>query len=54
MEQRQVHRAGGAGYRTQRPASPTPVRRSAGGGGQAPAPPGARKKKRRQKKAGVV
>ena len=54
MEQRQVHRAGGAGYRTQRPASPTPVRRSAGGAGQAPARPAARKKTRRQKKPGLI
>ncbi len=54
MEQHQVHRAGGAGYRTQRPASPTPVRRSAGGAGQAPARPAARKKTRRQKKPGLI
>ena len=54
MEQHQVHRAGGAGYRTQHPASPTPVRRSAGGAGQAPARPAARKKTRRQKKPGLI
>lgn len=54
MEQHQVHRAGGAGYRTQRPASPTPVRRSAGGAGQAPARPAARKKTRRQKKPSLI
>ncbi len=54
MEQHQVHRAGGAGYRTQRPASPPPVRRSAGGAGQAPARPAARKKTRRQKKPGLI
>ena len=54
MEQHQVHRAGGAGYRTQRPASPTPVRRSAGGAGQAPARPAARKKTRRKKKPGLI
>lgn len=54
MEQHQVHRAGGAGYRTQRPASPTPVRRSAGGAGQAPARPAARKKTRRQKKPDLI
>lgn len=54
MEQRQVHRAGGAGYRTQRPASPTPVRRGAGGAGQAPARPAARKKPRRKKKPGLI
>lgn len=54
MEQRQVHRAGEAGYRTQRPASPTPVRRSAGGAGQAPARPAARKKTRRKKKPGLI
>lgn len=54
MEQHQVHRAGGSGYRTQRPASPTPVRRSAGGAGQAPARPAARKKTRRKKKPGLI
>ena len=54
MEQHQVNRAGGAGYRTQRPASPTPVRRSAGGAGQATARPAARKKTRRQKKPGLI
>ena len=54
MEQHQVHRAGGAGYRTQRPASPPRGRRSAGGAGQAPARPAARKKTRRQKKPGLI